>query len=709
MKGPHEASARAALPAAFACISLVFLAIAWSSLAPAERSDAEFIIEPSEGETLGRWMDPSEGAFAPGYVLDSGQIAFNHARFSYRHEASGAKAELVLHHVAALDQARIRTRAFALEQVSGAGLPQPFWDGLEAHLRQEESAWKWTEVAPGLATPPLLRRLANLQLPVAWFLLAQLPFYLALAYMSAWRSLRRGRRRFQLGLGAATSLGAVARLILAPHRVVTLYVGYRLTTSALNLHPIPRYGVGTTAFHHALLQVLPADHLSLIAAHAVIGVLGLPLLAVIVKRVFQDELSALLATSLVAVLPLFVSNDCSDANIVPPLWWALSGLVLWLDWLRRGRGLELLGASALLLMAMISRPELPFVLSVLVIAVTVAARGRAGEGRLLPKRAWLALAPLLVAGAALLTPHLIHVLGQAGLLAERGSLPLAYSSSLKDPSLHAFVVTDPVAFPAVLLPLAFVSLLFWRRRGLLAAAALLGASFLISAVSWIDMDPSNALRVQIIGALLVALVAGRGLALCASWLATALPSRGLRALAALIFLALLSAGGVHSARAIFTPTNEDAEEAFIREARAALPEGPVALVRLAYDDVDADLSGSLVHLYFPDYLFDASAGDEPPRVALHSIRSWLRDRPELPSVFFLGMRCYTPERRFWKEHPQPTQIRPRCAEMIERYGGEVLVEREVWNRGDVWKNGYYDNDRSRVLRLALVRLRPPAR
>jgi hypothetical protein len=96
-------------------------------------------------------------------------------------------------------------------------------------------------------------------------------------------------------------------------------------------------------------------------------------------------------------------------------------------------------------------------------------------------------------------------------------------------------------------------------------------------------------------------------------------------------------------------------------------------------------------------------------VDLRSIRSWREDPPRGPSLFYLGMRCYTPERRFWKEHPQPTRIRARCAELLERYGGEVLLEREVLNRGDVWKNGYYDNDRSKVLRLALVRLGEPVK
>src|SRR5262249_55250286 len=155
--------------------------------------------------------------------------------------------------------------------------PDELFAALEASLRAHEADYQWIEASG--PTPPIAnyaRRLAPLQLPIAWFLLAQAPLWLLLACRRVFRLVAELPRSARLALLGATVAGAIARWILAPLRLVMLYVGYQLTAQAAALQPIPRYGAGVFAFDHVLLRLFGVDHAVVLRAHAMLGVALVP-------------------------------------------------------------------------------------------------------------------------------------------------------------------------------------------------------------------------------------------------------------------------------------------------------------------------------------------------------------------------------------------------------------------------------------------------
>lgn len=171
---------------------------------------------------------------------------------------------------------------------------------------------------------------------------------------------------------------------------------------------------------------------------------------------------------------------------------------------------------------------------------------------------------------------------------------------------------------------------------------------------------------------------------------------------AALFLAALAGSALPSLWAIWKPTNEDREEVLIRQAVKQLPKGPIDLVRLDYSDQLEGVSGSQVHLHFPDYLYKSAK----ERRRVWSLKEWSASGgSDAPAYFFLGIRCYTPEKPFASPSFRPMLLRPACKRMLKEYGSRPLFESKVKNRGDLWAMGYYSSDRSISLKLGLYKLR----
>jgi hypothetical protein len=237
------------------------------------------------------------------------------------------------------------------------------------------------------------------------------------------------------------------------------------------------------------------------------------------------------------------------------------------------------------------------------------------------------------------------------------------------------------------------------RRSLL----LLGVAAVDFAVTQIDLDPANILRVQVPGALFYALVAAAGIDRALDW-----PVSTRRARSA-VLAGVIALSAIPCLRAAFQRTNEDEEESFLRAARAALPSSGVQLVRLGYGDIEGSRSGAPVHLYFPDYLFSPPGRDR----AVRDIVEWERDPTHPEAYFYLGVRCYTPEQAF-DDHPgwtapEVVPMRSACRRIMEAFAGETVLEREVPSHGDPVRTGYYGSAAGRPMRLAVVKLRPRAK
>jgi hypothetical protein len=649
---------------------------------PAARSDSEFRILPAQGELLGSWMGAGSEEPVAGHVMASGEIRKNHAAFGYRNEATGETARIELHHRDAAAKAAARTERFALTVVSGEPSPE-LLDALSSRLRASESAWTWIE-AEAHPTPLWMRPLLHLQLPVAWVLIALMLPCMALAYARAWPALRFLSRGAGMALVGAVVAGAVLRWVVAPHRLIALYTGYDLTSSALALQPIPRYGAGSFALHHLAMQALGADHRSVLWLHAVLGVASLPLWAAAASRLLGRSRAAVLLVWLLALLPTVVVHDTSEANTVPILWWLAGILVLLIDALDKRRPLELTAAILLAGLCMISRPEQLLLVPFVMLAVGFAHGGLAGL-RWLLAAGW----PAAMAVVFLCLPQAVHVGERAALLKARHSLPLMQSVSF------AWVgVVDPLLYPALLWPFTFVAIRERALRGLVVA--LLASATLAFALTWADLCPANIARVQVLGSVLLMIPVALGIEAGASHLIRG-TTRG---------RALIAGGVALAIAASFVPpwlnameqTPEDQEEAFVREALDKLPEQPVQLVRLGYGDVDSTHKGTLVHLYFPDYLFE----DRGHRV--REARDWRRAPGPEPAFFFLGVRCYTPERPYRESVPARIPLRPVCREMLDLPGAEVVLQRDLVSPGDPRKTGYYGAEAGAPTRLLLLKL-----
>jgi hypothetical protein len=217
-----------------------------------------------------------------------------------------------------------------------------------------------------------------------------------------------------------------------------------------------------------------------------------------------------------------------------------------------------------------------------------------------------------------------------------------------------------------------------------------GLALALIALYGVDTCWANMARVQVPSALLATSLAASGVTQAFGRL-RAIPARA--ALAAAVAATI-----VPTAIALYQPTNEQAEEDFIRAAVAELPRGEFTLVRVGWEDRDRDadaLGGT--HHHFPDYLLAADGRRGTPR----TVAAWVR-RPDWrsPAYFFAGVRCFA---RFRGEEPVPSgdNLQPGCARMRQEFVLEPVLEWEVPNRGDVWINYYGD---APTLTLGLYRI-----
>jgi hypothetical protein len=311
--------------------------------------------------------------------------------------------------------------------------------------------------------------------------------------------------------------------------------------------------------------------------------------------------------------------------------------------------------------------------------------------------------PALHAAAAvaalLVAPHAAHVLGAAAALENRDSLPGTVAGGAA-PVVRSLITLDtvltPSLYPVALVALAVVGLveslvLKRSRETLRPRLALLLAAIVALATYGLDLCRANMARVHVPGALLVTMLAAAGLALI--W------DRARHPLARAAVVLAIAGAAVPTARALWAPTNEQAEEDFLREALAHLPHEPYTLVRMDRADRDRSSPGSdFTHHHFPDYLVRPPMG--PGRVS--SIRDFL-DQPDRdrPSYFYWGTRCHAEFRVPDAPRPHGDALQPACARMRDTFDLEPVITRTVPNRGDVWLEYYGD---APELRLGLYRI-----
>jgi hypothetical protein len=512
------------------------------------------------------------------------------------------------------------------------------------------------------------------QATVAIALLVASVLALPFALHRAFRVLRGQRGLVALGMALAAAIR-----IAAPARIATVFIGYHLTDEAISLTPISRYGAGASTLYHALFRVLPADHRTLMRANTAIGVLTLPLIAAFAARMFDRRRAGVLAAFLVALTPIFVRNDNSDANNVPCMLWMFGALVCFQEFLRTRRTFSLVLAVPLAALASIGRPEFPALVLFALAAVAYVERPRVWRDA----RVWNAGALFFLA----LAPHVLHVARQVE-SGGTGQTWLEVGRLLDVPGIliERNTVLHARLFPPLLAVCAVFGVLLLdvhrRRRfttALLAIAAL--------AIYVVDLDWANMARVHVPGALFVTILAAAFLSGVA---------RSLGTFGRVVVVLALAGSAVPSARMLFSPTNEETEEQFIRAAIERLPRSErFAFVRIDHEDGGGP-GAPLTHRYFPDYLL--------PNARILSIRRWLVEGVGAErAYFFAGIRCYAEFRQRNDSPPHGLAEQDACAEMRRRFVLEPVLEWNVENHGDVWLEYYGD---AATLPLALYAITP---
>ncbi|MCS6798741.1 MAG: bacterial transcriptional activator domain-containing protein [Myxococcota bacterium] len=498
--------------------------------------------------------------------------------------------------------------------------------------------------------------LERVQLGIAWVLsgLALASLVLAAGAARRWLGTHGVGRAVLLAAGAA----ALARL-LVPGGPVMQFVGYRWTAQVLALDAVPHYGAGVAVLDHALLRLFGADHAVLIGARAVMGTASVGLAAAAFGMWLRDARAGLLAAWLVALLPVVVRMDVSEAIGVPVMLALFGALVLLGDAVRTGRRRSLVAAALLAAFAAIGRPEGPLLAGALV-GLRIASERRRPRGLLVA----------CLAATALVVPHALHVARMAAELAARDSLPGAKldAASLLNRLLETNALLDPAIVPPALLVLAALGVLV--PRGSRRASTSLAVSVLVALVVVLaDLDRSNVARVHLPAVLLAAGLAGAGLSRL-----RALPSGRWLASAGLLSVAV---GAWPTARALFGPDNQATEEAFLRRAAAALADRrDYDLVFIQQEDrLDDGPWASFTHDHVPLYLFPGAR----PRSITALVWSGPTDRE---AYALLGMRCHARFRPWGTPPPSGSTMQPACERLRASVPLEPVVVWDVPNHGD---------------------------
>ena len=506
---------------------------------------------------------------------------------------------------------------------------------------------------------------------------------------------------------AAIGGGALLRIFVMRHLVITVYMGYLLTDKAASLRETARYGIGTQALWHQLFQFTAPDHASVIMLNACLGIMSMGLLVALLRRAGYGSVGILSSILLMAFLPVLLWSDCSDSLTVVVLFWTFGATVFAQEYLLSRKIHHLLGALVWLVMAAHTRPEQVFFGPLFLLTVIIFQPGAIREKLKLPWYAWL----ISVLGFILLVlPQIFLALEQKDQLIQFGSWPHRFAEiipQLPDRWLHENALLESRYVPSMLLPLAVLGLFIastWERRRFRLAVFILGWIWL--SFYYIDLSVASGPRLHVV-MVIPAIIAVGGL--CEelwSWRSKRWPSKPW--LGPVLAVACIGAVGATMPPSLdwFTQdTNEWEEDVFFRDAVSSINDPSFTLLRVGFADLgEADYT----HQHHPDYLV------RPPHRngTTLSITSFIQEfdlpgAPEHPVYFYLGLRCYSRER--WNNEPAPPEyFRPACRRIMEEFERTLVYPAEgpkiVPNHGDLALRYYADRKTQPTFELGLYRI-----
>ncbi len=501
--------------------------------------------------------------------------------------------------------------------------------------------------------------------------------------------------------------GAVLRLFVMRHMVITVYMGYLLTDKAASLREFARYGIGSQAMWHHLFHFTTPDHTSAIMLNACLGILSMGLLVALLRRAGYGGIGILSSILLMAFLPVLLWSDCSDSLTVVVLFWTFGATVFAQEYLISRKIHHLLGALVWLVMAAHTRPEQGFFGPLFVLTVIMFQPGSIREKLKLPWYAWL----ISIGGFILLVlPQISLALDQKDQLIQLGSWPHRFAEIiplLPDRWLHENALLESRYVPSMLLPLAVLGLVIassWERRRFRLAICILGWIWL--SFYYIDLSAASGPRLHIVMVIPAILAIG---GLCEdlwAWRSRRWPSKPW--IGPALAVACLGAVGVTMPPSLewFTQdTNEWEEDVFFRAAVSTIDDSSFTLLRVGFADLgEADYT----HQHHPDYLVRPPHRNGKTQAITSFIeKSEQHKATEGPVYFYLGLRCYSRER--WNNEPAPHEyFRPACRRIMKEYDHTLVYPADgpkvVPNHGDLALKYYADRKTQPTFQLGLYRI-----
>ncbi len=458
-------------------------------------------------------------------------------------------------------------------------------------------------------------------------------------------------------------LGMILRLVL-PYRMVEMGIGYQLTRLAEELL-LPRYGAGTVTLHHAVMQVVGADHVVMIWIHRILGCLTLPLATAVGARLLGDLRERLpgavtLWAGALALTPMLVRSDITESNLVPVLFGLWAGLLAW----QSARGpLRVALTAAGLAYAGLCRPEMAVVAPGIWLAL---------------ERPWREGKQALGVGLILLVTLSIQLYFVTEVVDwEVGEQSLHFTKGLSPGRLVGILgnnaLRDPSIVPLLSSLLALGALARREGRGLAITLLLGGALWLY--VYAVDLSNASQPRLHIVALLPWSLAA----AITAARILAHHRSTGISVIA----LWLLS--GLATVPTLWAPTNEDTQDRLFDRLDESLPrdEGTVLVTLMRTDAPDEP--GHYTHRHIPSYRFSTLE-----QLPISSLIAALERSPDRV-YYFQGVSCYAQLRRALRGG---TGALPACARVHEQFDLEPVWVEEVANLGNPphQELGYYGTD-----------------
>jgi hypothetical protein len=464
------------------------------------------------------------------------------------------------------------------------------------------------------------------------------------------------------------SAGLIIR-ILAPHRMVMVFMGYNIVESAISLENLPRYGASALVLYHLFMKIFPADHVSVLWLNSIIGTFNIVLTVFILRCFLKAFSSGIFLAGMLSLTPVFIRDHNSESILVPAMFFLLTSVFLLQNHLKYRKNSYLAGSLTSLVLASLARPELMLLAPLTWVFFLTEKPVLKGSIRIL----FLISMPFFLI-YMLNALRLFFVMQREMAFVnfpdmEFYSMLSSFVSLLSDRNL----VFNPDVFPVMTVILAFTALIISPERTRVLRLIIL--SVLFSGIYFMDFNEESMLRLHIPEAVFITMAASTGL----SGIAGKLKKANISLILILSVLWIVSAA--FTANKTFMSSNSDEEDVFFREAVSRLPDEPVLFVRLGYGDIPEFYDGldiyssshghtGRVHRFYPDYLINARGRND----RILNIRIFeIENRWDMPVYFYLGMRCYA-------YHSLP--MHPQCEKMLKQYRAVPVITKQVINHGE---------------------------